>query len=490
MIISRAVVIAATIGWGHAVALLVTMASGGGQIGPAPGPAPYSRTFDGPPGQAGPTLDVVIGGGGVQAGPALQVPWMCGQTEYCTQGHNGGSHTGTSSWAWDFAQQDGEEIWAASAGTVTHLKMDSNSGGCDQAFSAQANYITIDHGDGTSIVYLHMQGGSSPLQVGETVEVGDLVARVGETGWACGAHLHMQVMETCGGYYCQSLQASFEDYGDPVPDTTYAGTNCPTCTAVLDGGQTVIDDEDAGCLQRVTTAWSSSYQGHGDHHFYTLATDAPAADSSATWVFSVNVPGDYRVEVFVPDADADTQNATYLVHHEAGTAEVPLDQSTAKGWQELGTFAFVGAAGEGIELGDDTGENLDALGRRIAFDAVRLTFVPDAADDAGSGDATGAAEDSGDDLDDAGGTATGASTEGDSADGTGAEGDGPGAASADDGGGLDGTAGGLPPGFGAGADDDAGCACEASGPPARAGFTIATVLLFGLGQLRRRPRRT
>jgi murein DD-endopeptidase MepM/ murein hydrolase activator NlpD len=486
VIISRAVVIAATIGWGHAVALLVTMASGGGQIGPAPGPAPYTPTLDGPPGKAGPTLDVVIGGGGVQAGPALQVPWMCGQTEYCTQGHNGGSHTGTSSWAWDFAQQDGEEIWAASAGTVTHIKMDSNSGGCDQAFSAQANYVTIDHGDGTSIVYLHMQGGSSPLQVGEVVEVGDLVARVGETGWACGAHLHMQVMETCGGYYCQSLQASFEDYGDPVPDTTYAGTNCPTCTAVLDGGQTVIDDEDAGCLQRVTTAWSSSYQGHGDHHFYTLATDAPAADSSATWVFSVNVPGDYLVEVFVPDADADTQNATYLVHHEAGTTEVPLDQSTAKGWQELGTFAFVGAESEGIELGDNTGENLAALGRRIAYDAVRLTYVPEAADTGGSDDATGGGGGSGDGTDDAADAATSAGAGDDAgADGTGSDAGGPGGGLGE-GDAADGTGSGLPPGFGAGGEDDGGCACAAGSPARERGLAIATGLLLGLGRRRRR----
>lgn len=475
-----------TIGWAHAATLLLALASGGGRIGPLPSRAPEGRTFDGPPGPAGPTLDVVSGGG-VNAGPALEVPWACGQTEYCTQGHNGGSHTGTSSWAWDFALQEGEEIWAASAGVVTHLKMDSMSGGCDPAFSSSANYVTIDHGDGTSIAYLHMQGGSSPLSVGETVEVGDLVARVGETGWACGAHLHLQVMETCGSYYCQAVQASFADYGDPVPDTTYDGTNCPACPAVLDGGETIVDDEDAGCLKRVTTAWSSSYEGHGDHHFYTLATDAPAAESSATWIFGVEVPGDYLVEVFVPDADADTQNATYLVHHEAGTSEVAIDQSTAKGWQELGTYAFVGADGEGIELGDNTGENLDALGRRIGYDAVRFTFVPDSGDTGADGSGGGSGGDPTGASGDAGGTAASAGPAGDgSADGTEGAGD-----AADAAGGTgeadDGTGSGLPPGFGAGGDDP-GCACEASRRSKGREAWMLLAGLFVLAGARRRAR--
>lgn len=447
--------------------------------------APYAPTWDGPPGEPGPVQGTIGSGpGGVEAGPALQVPWTCDQVEYCTQGHNGGSHTGTGAWAWDFALQDGEEIWAASAGTVTHVKMDSNSGGCDSAFASQANYVTIDHGDGTSILYLHMTGGSSPLQVGDVVEVGDLVARVGETGWACGAHLHLQVQQACGSYYCQSVQASFADYGDPVANTTYVGTNCPACPAVLDGGETTIDDEDAGCLVRQTSAWWSAYEGQNDHHFYTLATAAPADDTSAVWRFGVTVPGDYEVEAFVPETSADAQGTSYRVHHEGGTTEVALDQSVAKGWQSLGTFGFVGGDGEGIELGDATGEDV-SLGRRIAYDAMRFTFVP--ASGTTGGDETGG-----------GSTGPSPGTGGGSNPADGGEGSGGGSGSAsagdeitsgdadagDDAAGFA-TEGALPGGFGDGDGSDGGCACKTGGgAPRGLPWILWCAGLFGA---RRRP---
>lgn len=459
---------------------LVLLAFGGGPVAPPP---VYAPTFDGPPladahEHGSPSLRSPSDG--TLAGPPLQVPWACGQTEYCTQGHNGGSHTGTSSWAWDFALQEGEEIWAASAGVVTHLRMNMTEGGCDAAFSGSANYITVDNGDGTSTVYLHMLPNSSPLAVGETVEVGDLVARVGAIGYACGAHLHMQVQDTCGSYYCQSQPGSFADYGDPSASMQYLGTNCPECPLTLDGGTTIIDDENAGCLVRQTTAWWSSYQGHEDHHFWTRAINGGAADSSALWRFGVTVPGDYAVEVFIPDADADTTNATYQVHHAAGTTDVGLDQSTSKGWQALGTFEFIGGAGEGIELGDNTGEG--GLDRHIAFDAIRMTFEPAAG--TSGGDETGmSSADSG----------PGATSD---PGGTGGSGGGGGSGSGGDGvftdsgasasGGFEAeTDPALPHGFGEGESPD-GCACSSRG--SAPGGTVLTLGLVVLGLRRRRAR--
>jgi hypothetical protein len=367
---------------------------------------PPERTWDGMPEPA------FVGEGVLEAGPALATPWMCEQTEWCTQGHNGGSHTGSSAWAWDFSHQEGEEIWAASAGTVSHVRMDSTAGGCSTAYINDANYVVVDHGDGTSIVYLHVLPNSSPLQIGEAVEVGDLVARVGATGYACGAHLHLMVMETCGGSYCNSLTASFTDHGDPGPDTQYTSTNCPSCSKALAGGETVIDDEDAGCFVRVTTAWSSAYDGENGHHFVTRATDSGAADSIGSWRFMVTTPGDYRVEVFVPDAEAGTTNAVYEIVHADGTASVAIDQSTQKGWQELGVFAFVGGAGELVRLGDNTGESLD-LQVPIAYDAMRFTYAPSSGSESGNAETTDDPTDGGSSSDESsggGGTSNGTAT--------------------------------------------------------------------------------
>jgi MYXO-CTERM domain-containing protein len=394
-------------------------------------------------------------------GPPLQLPWACGAAERCTQDHNGGSHTGASAWAWDFALQDGEEIWAASAGTVTHVEKGSTVSGCNSAYAADANFVTIDHGDGTSIIYAHMQTGSIPLEVGDVVEVGDLIGKVGQTGYSCGAHLHMAVQEQCGSSHCASVPAAFADIGDPEASTSYDSTNCPQCSRVLDGGTTIVDDRDAGCLSRVTTSWWSSMEGHDAHHFYTFATDNDAPVSTATWLVRVATAGDYLVEVFVPEDDADTENARYLVHHDEGTSEIAVSQAVAKGWQALGTFSFSAPEGQGVELGDATGENIDTLERRIAYDAMRFTFVPSAGEEESGSESTstsGGHESSG-------GSSTG-EVEPDTTTGP------PG--------GTTEASHGLPPSFGD-ANEQGGCGCRTAAPP-----PAAMLLLVLLGRRRRR----
>lgn len=340
----------------------------------APGGAPYVVRVIAGAGQAGHSGSV-IGLLPFALVLGLEVPWTCGDTYPVTQGHNTGSHTGNGAWAWDFGLPVGTEVRAAAPGTVTYIKMNGNQGGCDQSFSSHANYVVVDHGDGTQALYLHLELSSSPLEIGDQVWPGDLVGRVGLTGWVCGAHLHFQVEETCGSYWCPSVPSTFTDYGDPPLGTQVTSTNCPPCMATLDGGETEIDELDTACFERQTQWWWSSSSGLDGHHFYTIASDVPTPETLGAWHFGVATPGDYRVEVFIPDEDADAQGAVYEVHHDAGVELVPIDQSTHKGWRELGTFGFSGGDGERIQLGDNTGENTE-LQRRLAYDSVRLTFVP------------------------------------------------------------------------------------------------------------------
>ena len=83
-----------------------------------------------------------------------------------------------------------------------------------------------------------------------------------------------------------------------------------------------MSELEPGCFVRETTAWWSAFNGDDDHHFYTMATDAAEAASTGTWRFGVTVPGDYLVEVFVPDMGAGATGAVYEVRHEAGTAMI------------------------------------------------------------------------------------------------------------------------------------------------------------------------
>jgi murein DD-endopeptidase MepM/ murein hydrolase activator NlpD len=114
---------------------------------------------------------------------------------------NYADHVGSSKHAWDFANGTNFGISAARPGVVTHLKMSSYAGCATSACVDFANYVVVDHGDGTAAVYLHLEGGSlgSGVRCGQPVAQGQPLANAGATGWATGPHLHFQVNETHTG---------------------------------------------------------------------------------------------------------------------------------------------------------------------------------------------------------------------------------------------------------------------------------------------------
>jgi murein DD-endopeptidase MepM/ murein hydrolase activator NlpD len=104
-------------------------------------------------------------------------------------------HVGNDAYAWDWANGSGFTVVAARGGTVTHLKINSNSGCATKACSTDANYLVIDHGDGTQSTYLHLAGGTLAASVtcGGHVARGQPLAHAGTTGHSTGVHLHFQV---------------------------------------------------------------------------------------------------------------------------------------------------------------------------------------------------------------------------------------------------------------------------------------------------------
>jgi murein DD-endopeptidase MepM/ murein hydrolase activator NlpD len=178
-------------------------------------------------------------------GPVLEVPWSCGETYSCTQGNGGqASHTGPARYAWDFGMPLGTDVLAAHGGTVLLIEMDSQVGGCSNVYAQDANYVLIDHHDGTAGLYLHVEGDSSDLNVGDQVATGDVIARVGQTGWTCGPHLHFQVQEICGSWWCQSVPAEFQGGGCDPGGISIGGISAP------DGGADDTDRDTMGVGSR------------------------------------------------------------------------------------------------------------------------------------------------------------------------------------------------------------------------------------------------
>ena len=82
----------------------------------------------------------------------------------------------------DLAGPEGTPIVAARSGTVTIARY-SNSAGY---------YVTINHGDGYSSVYMHMT--TYTVSVGQQVSQGQVIGYMGSTGISTGSHLHFGIM--------------------------------------------------------------------------------------------------------------------------------------------------------------------------------------------------------------------------------------------------------------------------------------------------------
>lgn len=79
----------------------------------------------------------------------------------------------------------GKNIVATRAGTVILSSLESESG------TGYGNYIIIDHGDGYTSLYGHCS--ELLVSTGQRVSRGQIIARVGSTGWSTGPHLHFEV---------------------------------------------------------------------------------------------------------------------------------------------------------------------------------------------------------------------------------------------------------------------------------------------------------
>ena len=80
----------------------------------------------------------------------------------------------------DFACYEGTPIYAADGGVVTWAG----------ARSTYGMLVEISHGNGYTTLYAHCS--SILVTVGQTVQQGEMIARVGHTGAASGAHLHFE----------------------------------------------------------------------------------------------------------------------------------------------------------------------------------------------------------------------------------------------------------------------------------------------------------
>lgn len=159
--------------------------------------------------------------------------------------------------AWDFDLPEGTPVLAARAGTVGLVAGSWSADHCgglspvaeappgylvNENMGNQANLVRVDHGDGTSALYLHLSTVDPAIEAkartGGSVAQGERLGRSGKTGLTgCVPHLHFQVETTVrADWYTESLPAAFSDPdvlaqdpdGVPAEGGTYVSDNSST----------------------------------------------------------------------------------------------------------------------------------------------------------------------------------------------------------------------------------------------------------------------
>lgn len=176
----------------------------------------------------------------------------------------------------DLQAEKGTEIFAAADGTVATAEFDYEKG--------YGYYIVIDHGQRLETLYAHCS--ELLVEAGQTVSGGDLIARVGSTGYATGPHCHFEVRLN----------------GDPVDPLLFLGPDLPMIEGLgfIKNGDQWIDATgiDAMLVEYSAPAKAGDTELGGSLYFADPAFLDPyfegkAVEGSASWT-----PGPSSVSLY------------------------------------------------------------------------------------------------------------------------------------------------------------------------------------------------
>ncbi len=168
-------------------------------------------------------------------------------------------------------------------------------------------------------------------------------------------------------------------YGDDIGITQAEGScvNAPVvkCETVIPAGGGTLEETDACFSREASNSWHELSAGSGSHLFYTYVWDK-AAEAVGTWKLNMAAAGKYKVEAYIASGiGAMSERAPYTVRANGSEKTVAVNV-TQSGWVTIGTFDFAKGGDQWVKLSDASGEPYtDTNGKRIAFDAIRLSVA-------------------------------------------------------------------------------------------------------------------
>lgn len=152
-------------------------------------------------------------------------------------------------WGQDFAAACGTRVYAADAGVVRAVGWHPWGGG---------NRVEIDHGNGLITTYNHLEG--IAVKKGDSVRVGEVIAKVGTTGSSTGCHLHFETI--LNGVYKDPMDWTLL----PITQTGPLGPLEMTSYA-----------PDAGLPANTSLGWAIPVSDGGRHDVANGTQETPAA---------------------------------------------------------------------------------------------------------------------------------------------------------------------------------------------------------------------
>lgn len=278
---------------------------------------------------------------------AAHLPWTAGTSLYLTQDANDdccSDHVGSNKWAYDFAAMDGSsfDVVAPEAGTIVHVKMSSKHGCGDSSCVNDANYVVIDHGDGTQTTMLHLAYGSldPALECGMFVRRGQRIASSGSTGWSTGIHLHVerdQVKKNlkavceCGtdGLACAAASSQWSLFwpslSQPNVSTRFSewiSADAPKNRRGLIGPSTNVDAREDVLTVAIDGRFAATAGDWTDHKTFRSAHADGKSSATLSLKGAVNKLGTYEVWAATPLATViATADTSITIGKTTGTLE-------------------------------------------------------------------------------------------------------------------------------------------------------------------------
>ena len=158
----------------------------------------------------------------------------------------------------------------------------------------------------------------------------------------------------------------------PMPSATSTTTSTPTFTPTIAIAPIIVDDGDTGFFRTRRDRWLVEQGYNGSLVWSFTRFDEP--DVLVIWTPDVEICGNYRFEVFIPEDYGQAQAIQYEIIHRDGSSKVIVDQSSHQGeWVSLGEFWC--DVGTGCQVLADNYMDDEYPTTYVAYDALRLTYL-------------------------------------------------------------------------------------------------------------------